>query len=115
MRLPGFCTACRRIKQVRVSGAGMSRMAMRGVAETPGGPDMAEAISPDFAREIRTLTGRLDTITTQTRPLFERIGLAREVFSAFVAGRGVDEVAALASESGSHGLLDSIDAHARAI
>jgi hypothetical protein len=30
MRLPGYCTACHRFRQVRVSGAGMSRLvAMR--------------------------------------------------------------------------------------
>jgi hypothetical protein len=32
MRLPGFCTECRRVKQVRVSNAGMASLAKKGVA-----------------------------------------------------------------------------------
>lgn len=33
VRLPGYCTVCRRIKQVRVSGHGMAMLGVRRVAQ----------------------------------------------------------------------------------
>jgi hypothetical protein len=33
MRIPGYCTECHKVKQVRVSGHGLAMMGIRGAAE----------------------------------------------------------------------------------
>ena len=43
---------------------------------------MAEAIQPAFRQEVTELTGRFVALTDAARPLFGRIGVARQGFTA---------------------------------